>query len=204
EYSSLIQLGEKYQQDGGEPLVPPDTTIATIENRWYPQLMDTLAEDEGLAPSFRIEVTNPSNTSLIKLTSQAAPGSSEKVAKVHQLLVDLVVEQQNQEMERQSQRLKRSLKSIEDYLENMSEAEFAGEAAAQAVRARLDLEASLNNLKPAEVLVVSRESHEVKGASKLLIIILAGFVAVMAGVVAAFFAEFVSRVRQALAESEAS
>lgn len=204
EYSSLIQLGEQYQQDSREPLVLPATIIATIENRWYPELRDTLIETEDLAASFRVKVTNPSNTLLIKLTSQAAPGLSDQVGRVHQPLVDLVIEQQTRELERESQALEKRLKSVDNYLDNLSAAEAAGEAAAQAVRTKLDLEARLNNLKPAEVLVVSRESHEDKGTSKLLIIVLAGFLATMAGVVAAFFAEFVGRVRQALAESKTS
>ena len=64
---------------------------------------------------------------------------------------------------------------------------------------QLSLEADLESLAPFEALVVSRKSGENTGPARILIIVLAGLLGLMAGIFLAFFAEFIGLVRNQVA-----
>ncbi|MDR9426346.1 MAG: lipopolysaccharide biosynthesis protein, partial [Marinobacter sp.] len=80
--------------------------------------------------------------------------------------------------------------------------DVAGEALAQIIQEQVDVQAQLDSLKPAETLVVARESLENKGTSKKLILAVAIVLAFMLGIFATFMAEFASQVRQAMKEKD--
>ena len=67
-----------------------------------------------------------------------------------------------------------------------------------------ELERELENLKEGEVIEYAARGEEQEGTSSMLILVLGIVLGGIAGVMAAFFAEFVFRVRESLAaEKEA-
>lgn len=197
EYSTLVQLAE----EGNKTLESPASVIATLQSRWYPELLETHLVKEGEKLPFTIAGSNPEHTNLIKLTTEADPARSEMVQSVHQQLVTQVLLRQDQSVERRKQELEQRLDSINSYLDELSGVEAAGEAAAAAVQNRIDLVARLKSLQPAETLVVARQSLEPKGTSKALVLALAIVLGGLLGIFAAFMAEFISHVRKAVIEN---
>lgn len=198
EYTTLVQLGEKVEEGERSPLERPATVIANLQTRWLPEQQAIFAELNSARKPFGVEAENPKDTSLIKLTSTTAPQNAKAVEEAHKTLVDQIVERQNRVLERDKQALSQRLEYISEYLEQMSGEEAAGQAAAEAVQQRVQIVAELESLQGPEVLVVARESIENKGTSKLLIMVLAGFLGFMLAFVATFTAEFVIKVRAAL------
>lgn len=203
EYSTLVQLGE-YED---ELLESPEAVIASIESHWYPKLLtEYLAAEEEKLP-FRVSVGSPKNTSLIQLTSKTSPELAGLVKASHQKLVDSVNDRQNKLLDRKKLMLEQQVESLRKDLEELHEAETTGEAQAQVIQQRVHirseialLSAKINQLEPAETLVVARESLEKKGTSKKLVIGTAIILALILGVLATFMVEFGVRVRQAMKE----
>lgn len=197
-YTTLVQLGEKVEEGERQPLERPATVIATLEARWVPEQQAIYAELNNARMPFELKVENPSDTSLIKLTSVSSPLNGKLVTETHQALVDQIVERQNRVLERDRQALSQRLDHINEYLDQISGEAAAGEAAAEAVQQRVQIVAELESLQGPEVLVVGRESIESKGTSKLLVMVLAVFLGVMLAFIATFTAEFIVKVRAAL------
>jgi len=202
EYRTLIQLSEEWTEEGQEPIEPATTVLATIETLWYPALQAAYVETAGERLPFKISATNPKETSLIKLSSEASPEMAAEVEKAQQQLVNQIMERQNALVERSKRALQRRLESINNTLERLSGRQVAGEAIAQVIQERGSIEAQLESLQPAETLVVARESLDNKGTSKKLILALAIVLGLMLGIFAAFMAEFASQVRQAIKEKD--
>lgn len=201
EYTTLVQLAEEKQEDGMEPFQAPEVVLANISNRWYPELLATYAEVEGEKLPFKVNSSHPEDTALIKLTTEASPMLAEQIKNIHQQLVDQVLQRQSELFSRQKSALEQRLASVNGYLEQLSGQEAAGEAAAQAIQNRVDLEAQLESLQPAESLVIARQSIDETGTSKALILALAIVLGGMLGIFAAFMAEFIGHVRKAMKES---
>lgn len=202
EYTTLIQLAEEQTEEGRQPVEPATTVLATIESRWLPELQASYAETEGEKLPFKVNVSNPKETPLIKLASEAPSEKAGEVEKVHQQLVNDIVERQNSLINRSQRALQQRLSSVESTLQQLNEKQVAGEAIAQTIQERVDIEAELESLRTAEVLVVARESLENAGPGKLLILALATVLGLMLGIFAAFMVEFGSRVRQAMKDKE--
>jgi len=202
EYTTLIQLAEEQTEEGRQPVEPATTVLATIESRWLPELQASYAETEGEKLPFKVNVSNPKETPLIKLASEAPSEKAGEVEKVHQQLVNDIVERQNSLINRSQRALQQRLSSVESTLQQLNEKQVAGEAIAQTIQERVDIEAELESLRTAEVLVVARESLENAGPGKLLILALATVLGLMLGIFAAFMAEFASQVRQAMKEKD--
>lgn len=198
EYSTLIQLGEQQGEGSYDPLEQPAAVIATIENRWYPELQSAYAETEGEKLPVSINADNPKQTTLIKLSTETSSENAGEVEEVHQQLVDKITQRQSEILVHQRNVLERRLESISGTLDRLSNRDVAGEALAQVIREQAEIRAQLESLKPAETLVVARESLENKGTSKKLILALSLVLSFMLGIFATFMAEFVAHVRQAM------
>lgn len=197
-YSTLVQLAE----DDNKPLESPAAVIASVDNRWYPELRTLYAETEGEMLPFKVSTGNPKDTILIKLSSEASREIADVVREMHQQLVDQIVQHQSDLLERQKRTLEQQLGSINNILEQLSSHSASGEAVAQVIQERVYLEARLESLQPTKVLVVARESSEGAGASKTLVLALAIVLGLMLGIFAAFIAEFAGHVSRAMREDK--
>ena len=197
EYVSLYQMAEV---DSGETVEAPATTIATLENRWFPEIQASHRQTEEEKLPFEISFSNPEDTGLIRIASEASPENSVLVEQTHRKLIEQVKERQQTLLAREKQSLENRIEVIGRALESLQGGENTGSAIAEAYEKRVELEGRLEVLNPGEALVVIRESAESKGTSKRLIVILAVILGGMMGVFLAFFSEFIGLVREQLGD----
>lgn len=205
EYATLVKLAEQRTEDGAKPLEPPQLVIASIRNDWYPLLQADYFSAEKEKMPFEIAATNPEDTSLIKLSSEAPVEMADKVKAYQQALVDLITERQVVSVNREKSELEQRAVSLRKTLEELAETQAAGEAQAQLIQERTRLlseiekiTARMASLRPAQTLAVARQSVESKGLSAALIVAMSVVLGLMLGVFAAFLAEFGHQVSQAL------
>ncbi|MCL7945117.1 Wzz/FepE/Etk N-terminal domain-containing protein [Marinobacter sp. ATCH36] len=197
EYVSLYQMAEV---GSGKTVEAPATTIATLQNRWFPEIHATHRQKEDAKLPFEISFSNPKDTGLIRMASEASPENAALVEETHEKLIDQIKERQQALLTREKQSLESRIDAIDRALESLQGGQDTGSAIAEAYEKRVELEGKLEGLSPGESLVVSRKSAERKGASKSLIVILAAVLGGMMGVFLAFFSEFIVLVREQLGE----
>lgn len=204
EYVTLLESAEKA---GSEFIEKPVATVAIIQNRWIPAAASSYqAENEELLP-FKLEASNPENTGLIRIASEASVENADVVKTIHSDLAQSVMERQQQLLETQRNSLKNQLASIERVVQSLQTSEGrenTATAVAAAIQKRAELESELEALQPASVIATARQSTEQKGASSLLIFALAATLGGILGIFFAFCSEFVISVRQRLKDEAES
>ena len=168
-----------YQQaeaEPGRPLTSSASVIQQMESLDWPNYQRRYKEENKVeALPFDLEINNPDNTTLVTLNSTATAQNRDQVLNLHETLLGSVIERQQEALER------------ENYADRLFE-----------------LERELENLKEGEVIEYAARGEEQEGTSSMLILVLGIVLGGIAGVMAAFFAEFVFRVRESLAaEKEA-
>lgn len=200
EYVSLIQVAQKNSSDF---VRPPATTIATLENRWLPEVQTVYRAKHDRKLPFDVSFSNPENTGLIRYSSNAAKAESQAVESAHTELIKNVKDSQGQLIAHERRSLKMQITSLESALETLKGLDDAGEAIAGAIEKRSRLEGKLEELQEVEVLVTSRESVGKTGPKRSLIVVLAILLGGMMGVFFAFMSEFVVNVKEQLATADA-
>ncbi|MDO3720309.1 Wzz/FepE/Etk N-terminal domain-containing protein [Marinobacter sp. chi1] len=202
EYVSLIQLAE----DGkGEYLEAPGTVVANLESRWIPEHVATFTEVNERGLPFEVKATNPKETGLIRLTTDATEEQSDLVSEIHTKLITNVKERQQKLIEITGNTLDKRIASqaaVVAALQAMESSESTALALSSAIQKQAELESDKEALKPAEVLVTSRQSNHGKGPGKALIVALGAILGLMVGVILAFSAEFVALVRDSLSDEQ--
>lgn len=196
EYVTLAKLAEK---SSGEYIEEPSTVIAELDSLWLPDLQAKYHAKNDRSLPFDITAKNPENTGLVRIVSEASESASASVEEAHRELVERLESQQARAVSTLRKSLERQIVSLDSTIEILEGGQNTGEAIASAVETQLSLEADLESLAPFEALVVSRKSGENTGPARILIIVLAGLLGLMAGIFLAFFAEFIGLVRNQVA-----
>ncbi|GAA0841485.1 hypothetical protein GCM10009113_08030 [Marinobacter szutsaonensis] len=196
-----VTLLESAQKADGEYIEKPAATVATIVNRWVPEVTSSYQARNDEKLPFILKSSNPDNTGLIRIESEAAEQYSELVQSTHQSLADQILGRQSQLIERHKASLERQLASVDeviDSLKSSGNSDSSGPALAAAFQKRVELESALEALKPAQSLVIGRQSIDQSGASSLVIVVLAAILGVMLGIFLVFFVEFAAKVRESM------
>jgi uncharacterized protein involved in exopolysaccharide biosynthesis len=197
DYVTLFKLAEK---DAGSFIEKPATVIATLENRWLPEIEANYRAEHDQPLAFDVIFSNPENTGLVRIVSEAAPANSDDVKQIHSQLIEKLEQTQSVAVSTLKSNLERQIESLTSTIERLEGLQDVGAAIADAVNRRLSLEVLLLSIQPAELLVLNRQMAERKGPARRLIVILAAMLGLMAGIFLSFFAEFVSLVRASLSE----
>lgn len=197
EYVSLVRLAEKGED---EFIRSPSAVIAEMESHRLPELRAEFRTKNDRNLSFDVAFTNPEDTGLLKLRSEAGIPDAATIEKVHSDLIGALEKQQAVDVQRVRDQLKNRMESLDATVELLKGAQDAGPSLAAAVDQRMALEAKLESVKAMESLIVSRQGAEPQGPAKSLIMVLAVMLGVMAGVFAAFFVEFAGLVREKMRE----
>ncbi|SHK36543.1 Chain length determinant protein [Marinobacter antarcticus] len=200
EYASLIQIAQK---DSKEFVQPPETIIATLESRWFPEVKAIYREKHGRKLPFNVSFINPESTGLIRFSSNTTKEEEKSVGAAHSSLISSVEDHQKVLIEGERQSLERQLVSLEKAIETLKGEKDAGEAIAGTIERRSRLEAKLEGLQGAEVLVTSRQSAEKVAPKRRLIVVLAVLLGSMLGVFLVFISEFAALVREQVATESA-
>ncbi|MDO6823292.1 Wzz/FepE/Etk N-terminal domain-containing protein [Marinobacter sp. 1_MG-2023] len=200
EYVSLVQIAQK---DSKEFVQPPETTIATLESRWLPEVQTRYRGEHGRKLPFDVVFNNPESTGLIRFESITTKDEGQAVSAAHSALINSVKDDQDVLIKSERQSLQRQIESVESAIETLKGEKDAGEAIAGAIERRSKLEGRLEGLQGVEVLVTSRQSAEKVAPKRSLIAVLAVLLGSMLGVFLAFMSEFVSSVREQVATESA-
>jgi len=192
EYVTLMKLAEK---SNGKYLEEPATVIAELDSLWVPDLQAAYHSENGRNLPFKLTASNPEDTGLVRIVSEASPPLAELIEKNHRKLIERLSSEQEQALSRLRKSLEKQIASLDSTIKMLEEGENTGDAIASAVEKQLALESDLQSLSPFEAMVVSRQSGQESGPSRSMVVVLSAMLGLMAGVFIAFFAEFIGLVR---------
>lgn len=197
EYVSLYQIAEVGQD---KPVETPAKAIAVIKSQKLPEIKSAYKAEHNVRMPFDTGFSNPENTSLIRVTSEAPRESAEEVKTIHDELLNYLKARHQNLLESARKSLEKRLGSIQRTFDALKETPEAGQAVAEVIQKQVELEGEMAALAPSDVLVVTRESVERVAPSRKLTAALASIVGFIFAFMAVFFAEFVSLVRKAMRE----
>lgn len=202
EYVSIYQVAE---QEPGSALEAPNSVLARVSNLYMGPTMRELRESAGLQDlPFEVTIGNPSDTLLVRLVSEAKEANSDLVTQMHEAMQALMIEGQQERVEKHRASLEQQLQSVERALQaaEQSSSERASELIASYIERLADIQQRLSQLSEGEVVQVAVQSLDPADTSRSFIMGLALVLGGMLAVIAAFLAEFSFRVRKSLQEEK--
>jgi len=196
-YVSLVQLAQK---DSATSLQAPAATIATLENRWLPEVKTTYRTQNEENLPFDVKFVNPENTGLIHVSTETTENQAEQVEEIHKLLIRNLSQYQQALVKREQASLDRQISSLSVVADSLRGQLESSDAFAAALQRSSSLEIARQNLAGVEVLVSARQSAEKTGPKRSLIVVLATLLGGMLGLFMVFMVEFGSSVKRQLAE----
>ncbi|MDI5934347.1 Wzz/FepE/Etk N-terminal domain-containing protein [Halomonas kalidii] len=207
EYASIYQVAEQAPSDDSDSAVgsleAPSSVVAKINNLYMGPVNRELRSSAGLQRlPFEVSVSNPDDTLLIRLSSEAAEADSELVEEMHEALLSRITEGQQALLERYRESLEKQLESAERALEaaQQSSSPTAGDLVVSYTNRIAIIQDRLSQLREGQVVQTAVQSLEPTGTSRSLIMALAIVLGGMLAVVAAFFTQFAVAVRDSLNE----
>lgn len=204
QYSSIYQQAET---EPGRSITSSASVIQQLESLDWPNYQRRYKEENSVDKlPFDLDINNPDNTTLITLSSAATEEHRAQVVNLHETLLESAAGRQQAALERQQSQLERSIERVSTLLERVENADSdaAVEMAANYSDRLFDLERELENLTEGEVIEYAAQGEERESTSSILILALGVVLGGIVGIMAAFFAEFIVRVRESLAaEKEA-
>ncbi|MCT8470182.1 Wzz/FepE/Etk N-terminal domain-containing protein [Chromohalobacter canadensis] len=200
QYTSLYSVAEYTNQNGQRVGVEsPASAVAKVQNLYLGQATRKLLEKHELESlPFEVSASNPSNTLLLQLDSEAAEENQPLVSELHQQIIDSLQQDQAQLVERRHESLERQLASAKQALESaqQSDSPSAAELIATYYSRISDIEGQLNELHEGEVTQHAVQSLEPKGSNKKIIIALGIVLGIMLAIMGAFLMQFIGLICQ--------
>lgn len=199
QYTSIYQQAEK---EPGEPITSSESVIQQIESLYWPNFQRRYKEENNvdLLP-FSLEINNPDDTTLITLNSVATEENRDQIVNLHETLLGNILEREQETLERRQSQLERGAERVATLLERVenSGSDASVEIAADYSDRLFNLEQELEMLTKGEALeYASQGDQQSETLNGKLIFLLGVVLGGIAGIIAAFFAEFVARVRVSL------
>lgn len=202
QYTSLYSVAEYTTENGQRVGVEsPASAVAKVRNLYLGQETRKLLEEHELESlPFDVNTSNPSNTLLLQLDSEASEDNQPLVAELHQQIIDSLQQDQAQLVERRHNSLERQLASAKQALESaqQSDSPSAAELIATYYSRISDIEGQLNELRTGEVTQHAVQSLEATGASKKLILVIGILLGGMLAIIGVFLMQFSGSVCQSL------
>lgn len=199
EYVSLYQIAEVEQGDAVEK---PAKAIAVLESQKLPEVKAAYKAEHDKRMPFGISTSNPENTSLVRLATDATRENTDEVKTLHTELLTYLKTRHERLLDSARSSLEARVESVQRTLDALKAAPDAGQAVAEVMQKQVELEGQLAALEASEVLVTARESVERVAPNRKLIVVLAAVIGFILAFLAVFFAEFVLLVRQNIREQK--
>ncbi|ERS11310.1 hypothetical protein Q673_11280 [Marinobacter sp. EN3] len=126
EYTSIVQLAEEDR----ETLSSPAEIVSIINNNWYPVLQSNYQQTNEEELPFKVAVSNPEETSLIRIGSEVADKDEELVEASHRFIVDQLVEHQAARVEARKADMQQKLSAARERVDELQSRNFTPEAEA--------------------------------------------------------------------------
>lgn len=205
QYTSLYSVAEYTNQNGQRVAIEsPASVVAKAQNLYLGQATRKLLEKHELESlPFNVSVSNPSNTLLLQLDSDAEEENQPFVSELHQQIIDHLQQDQAQLVERRHDSLERQLASAKQALESaqQSESPSAAELIATYYSRISDIEGQLNELREGEVTQHAVQSLESTGFSRKLVLVAGIALGGILAVIGVFLMQFSGSVCRSLKES---
>lgn len=205
QYVSIYHVAEQAPAGNNSQaaLESPDAVIAKIQNLYLGPVTRELLESSGRERlPFEITLSNPEDTLLVRIISEASEANQELVTRMHEQLLAKIAEDQSQLLARNRERLEQQLESAQQTLAAAEEGGADGELLGVLMSRVVELENKLTQLSEGQAAQEAVQSLEPTGTSRMLIlalgIVLGGVLALMA----AFFSHFASLVRASIKEEK--
>lgn len=199
QYASLVQLAS--DGVGQTPLEAPAATLASLENRWLPDVADDYLDSAGEKLPIEVTFSNPNGTALIRVVSEADRDDAETVESIHEALIEKVQVSQAGLLTETKMALEREMESLDKVIEGLQAGRNTSQALVQMVQRKANLESKADRLQSAQTLAIARESQETIGPRRVVVLVLAAGVGAILGMFSAFFVHFVRQVRLRMNES---
>lgn len=192
-YRSLFQVAH---QNGAMPAQSNQYLVSKLETFWLPQ-MESQYEDEGKRLAGKPTFDGLSEGSMIEFGSLATIEDQSLVRELHENLLDRLLKEQHEYVSGEKESLKQQLSSLDALIERSS-GRGSEQSLAAMVQVRNEIKRKLDGLRSAEVLITARRSPKAEGLPAWQALVGFLVVGVVFGMLAAFVAEFVVRVRAKL------
>ncbi|MGY6563463.1 MAG: Wzz/FepE/Etk N-terminal domain-containing protein [Halomonadaceae bacterium] len=201
QYVSIYQVAEQAPRSAGGlgALETPSAVIAKVENLYLGPLIRDMREEGG---SVGVSLDNPSDTLLVRLTTETLEANNERATILHERLLEKIVEDQQTLLERNRERLEHQLASAQQALETAERGGSSGDMLAAQLTRVTELETQLAQLNEGQVVQVAVQSLSPTGNSRRLILLVGLLAAGVLAILAAFLSHFVSLVRSSLREEQ--
>ncbi|WP_280564986.1 Wzz/FepE/Etk N-terminal domain-containing protein, partial [Chromohalobacter sp. 48-RD10] len=167
QYSSLYSVAEYTNSNGQRVAIEsPASVVAKTENLYLgPETRKLLEENDLESLPFEVKTSNPSDTLLLQLSSEATQENQQLVATLHQHVIDRLQADQTELVEQRKASLERQLDSAKQALESaqQSSSPSAAELIATYYSRVSDLEGQLNELREGEITQHAVQSLEPVG-----------------------------------------
>ena len=183
-----------------EGLETPEEVIAKLENVFIEQQRRQLLEDESVEGiPFDIDVTNPSNTLLLRILSESEEVHQPMIEQFHEGLVNAIKQDQQQLVEELMAGLDAQQQAYSQALEvaRAASSESARELEASFFEKTLQLERRIESINPGDSTQLAVQSLEPVGIGKPFILAFGVLVALLLAPLAAVFSVFVTQVAAA-------
>ncbi|RBP20314.1 subunit length determinant protein [Marinobacter pelagius] len=197
EYVSLYQIAQKASD---KPIESPEKSIAVLKSQKMPELEVGYLAQNGERLPFSVDLGNPENTTLVRISSEAVREKADAVRAFHTQLLQFLEKRHEMLIDQAKNNLQTRLDSVNRTLDSLKSAPEGGQAIAEVMQKQVELEGELSEISSGELLVVGRESIQRVAPNRKLIGLFAIVVGFIFAFLAVFLAEFASLVKKALRE----
>lgn len=197
-YSSLYRLALQ-EADANNPsgyLEAPQAVIEKVHTVYLPQAV----QEAGLAAQeqeWSTNVSYPDQSGLIKVGTRASGDQENKVSTLHTALLQQMLIDQQRQVEHRIQQLEKRILQASNNLDELS-ASHNSQAYYRYAQLLTELKIRQDSIEEGGIIQVAKRSMQPVGMGSLSLVLISVLIAAVMSVMAAFTAEFLVRVRQAL------
>ena len=203
-YVSIYQVAEAKPD---EALTSLKGTLEVVKNLHVPTFIRHYKRENQVDNlPFDFKANNPESTTLIVMTSEGSVDQLASISALHEFVMKGISDQQTQLVNQRIASLERQLTSAQSQLSEARESrsENAGDIVVSLMNRITTLEIQLEQIKGGQVIQLAKQTERVSRVGKSLILALGIVLGGMLGLISAFMAEFIGRVRKSLVEDSVS
>ena len=203
-YVSIYQVAE------GEPdeaLTNIKGTLEVINNLHVPTFTRNYKlENQVNNLPFKLNANNPESTTLIVMTSEGSADQLPSIASLHEFVMTSISDQQKQLVSLRIASVERQLASTQSQLNEVRDSisQNAAEVAVPLLNRISELENEREQIRAGQVIQLAEKTERASRVGKSLILALGIVLGGILGLISAFMAEFIGRVRKSLVEDSVS
>lgn len=191
----------------GVPLESNESLLSKVDNIYIPEQVRVYLKSEKLSElPFKIDVTTPLDTNLVKLTSLAKDEDRELVELLHESIIKQLQKQQEVKTDKRIVLLQQRLDAAKQQLDFIlnSSSDKAGEIAASLMSTISGLESNISSISPGDLATKTTRSLKSVNMSKYLFLLLILIASGMLSIIVTFTRELANTVHNSINSNDKS